>query len=195
MAARKLRPTLRHAAARIQSAAPAGLTVREEHAYTEDLLPCRSPFAFRLVPTAAYLGWRYATQLSFVRYRLFRILCKGCTAGYVILNDQPDRLLVAQCDGDDPVTLAHGIALSVAAAGCHDRRPREALLTSSHPAMQAVFERLGFRPSRQERPFALGSLRHRELLPATDTSNWLINYDIADNGLRPPFLSAQPALD
>jgi hypothetical protein len=186
----KLRPTLRHDAARMRRAAPAALTVREEHVYTDDLLPSRTPFAFRFAPTAAYLSWRYATQLSFVRYRLFRILSDGCTAGYVILNDQPDRLLVAHCDGDDPVTLAYGIALSVAAASCHDRRPREVLLTSAHAAMQPIFERFGFRPSRQERPFVLGSLRHRNLLPPTDTSNWLINYDIADNGLRPPFLSA-----
>ena len=30
--------------------------------------------------------------------RLFRIIHRGATAGYVILNDLPEQLLVAQCD-------------------------------------------------------------------------------------------------
>jgi hypothetical protein len=52
--------------------------------------------------------------------------------------------------------------------------------------MQQVVEEFGFRASRQERPFALGSLRHS--IPVdSDTSNWLVNYDWADNCLRAPF--------
>ena len=121
----KLPPTLRHAAARIQSAAPAGLTVREEHAYTEDLLPCRSPFAFRLAQPRR--TWAGITPPSYPWLRLSAVQDSLQGLHRRLCNPQrpAGSVLVAQCDGDDPVTLAHGIALSVAAAGCNDRQPRE----------------------------------------------------------------------
>jgi hypothetical protein len=187
----RTRHCLSRFARRMRGASPDGLAVREEQTYAEDLFPHRSPFTFRFAPRVDYLAWRYDMRLSYRRYRLFRILRGRITAGYVILNDQPERLLVAHCDGEDPVELAYGIALSVAVAGSDDQIPREVMLTSCHPIMQAVFKKLGFREARQERPFVLGSLRHRDLLPPADTSNWLINFDIGDNGLRPPFLDQQ----
>lgn len=164
------------------------ISVHEESDYSEDLLPVRSPFTFRFAPPLGYLRWRYDTRLSFVRYRLFRILEAGSTAGYVILNDAPERLLVAQCDGNGPRTLAYGVLLSLAEVFREAQRPREVLLTASHRDMQAVYLRHGFvtRDS-WNRPFALGLQRSKiDITP--DTSTWLINYDWGDNGLRAPFL-------
>ncbi len=186
------RPRLTRFTTRIRRAAPRNLTVQEEQTYTEDLLPRHSPFTFRFAPDVEYLRWRYDTRLSYVRYRLFRLRRGPDTVGYVILNDQPERLLVAHCDGEDAAELAYGVALSVAEAGSRDQRPREVLLTSCHPVMQGVFQALGFRAAQQERPFVLGSRCHRHMLPPADTSGWLINFDMGDNGLRPPFLDQPP---
>lgn len=183
----RLRPRLAAYAARLPSEVARNTAVREESSYQEDLLPGRSPFTFRFAPPVDYLAWRYDTRLSFVRYRLFRVLRGGATAGYVVLNDLPDRLLVAHCDGDDPATLAHGVFLSVLEAAREDRVAREAVLTCCHPGMQDVYRRLGFKQSRNERPFVLGSARHRGELPPPDTAGWLINFDIGDNGMRAPF--------
>jgi hypothetical protein len=167
-----------------------GLTVVEEHAYTDDLLPTRSPFVFRLNPDVAYLAWRYGLGLSFVRYRLFRILKNGVTAGYVIINDHPQRLMVAQVDGDDPQTLALGILLSLVEVTRSDAHPHEVSLSSSHPAMQAIFTQFGFRGSKTDRPFILGTMRGGVDF-STDTSGWLVNRDWADDGLRAPFLDQE----
>jgi hypothetical protein len=182
------RPRLTSYARSVPAGMASTLTVQEERTFTDDLLPHSSPFAFRFAPTREYLAWRYDTGLSFVRYRLFRILSRGASAGYVILNEFPDRLLVAQCDAEEPATLAWGVVLSIVAASREDRRAREVMLTCSHPAMQEIYQRFGFRAARQERPFVLGSLRHRAELPPPDTSAWLINFDWGDNGLRVPFL-------
>ena len=164
------------------------ISVQEEDDYDESLLPAATPFTFRFAPSPDYLRWRYNTRLSFVRYRCFRILASGRTVGYVILNDAPDRLIVSQCDGDDPAILAHGVLLSLAEASREDRRPREVVLTSCRPEMQRLYERFGFATRRRwHHPFALGLQRSRIEMPS-DTSNWLINFDWGDNGLRAPFL-------
>ncbi|MCL5743285.1 MAG: hypothetical protein M1541_05050 [Acidobacteria bacterium] len=55
------------------------VSVEEEQEYRDDLLPSRSPFSLRFAPSREHLEWRYALGLSFVRYRLFRILRGGCT--------------------------------------------------------------------------------------------------------------------
>ena len=65
----------------------AGVAIREEHAFAQDLLPRSSPFTFRLNPSVEYLAWRYGLSLSFVRYRLFRITARGVSIGYVILTN------------------------------------------------------------------------------------------------------------
>ena len=159
------------------------ICVQEEFAYNDDLLPKASPFEFRFAPTAEYLSWRYALRLPFVRYRLFRILTGQRTSGYVILNENPERVLVSQCDGDDPETLAWGVVLSILNVGCTDQYPRTVMLTCCHPVMQEIYRSVGFKKD-STHPFALGSLR-AGIAPASGaaTSNWLVNFDWGDNGL------------
>jgi len=163
------------------------ISVQEEQSFDKDLLPPESPFTFRFAPSAEYLNWRYNTQLSFVRYRLFRILESGRTVGYVFINETPEKLIVAQCDGIDPRSLAYGTLLSVLQAGREDREPRSVVLTSCHPVMQKIYESFGFRPDPEDRPFCL-SATNGPVDIAPDTSNWLVNFDWGDNGLRAPFL-------
>lgn len=163
------------------------ISIREEQLFGADLLPTESPFTFRLAPTVEYLNWRYNPQLSFVRYRVFRILKGGQTAGYVVLNESPEQLIVAQCDASDVRTLAYGVLLSIIEAGRGDQGPRSVLLTCSNPVMQAIYEQFGFQAEPEDRPFFIGTLNGPSDI-ATDTSNWLINFDWGDNGLRPPFL-------
>ncbi len=174
-------------AANLNASWAAHITVREEDAYSDDLIPRRSAFSFRLAPTSEYLSWRYGLSLSFVRYRLFRLMNAGASSGYIILNDSPTRILVAQCDGDDPSTLAYGVLLSVLEAAKNDSAPRPAFLTCCHPAMQAIFRQFGFREQDKGFPFAFRSQPPGFTLPL-DTSNWLINFDWGDNGVRPPYL-------
>jgi hypothetical protein len=162
------------------------VTVREESAFSEDLLPSKSPFRFRLAPTPEYLNWRYNLRLSFVSYRVFRILVRGRSAGYVIINENQQRLLVAQCDAEAAETLAYGVLLSILQLGEQDRFPRTALLTCSNPTMAEIYEKFGFRPGKRDYPIAIGGLRNRVELP-TDTTNWLVNFDWGDNGLLGPF--------
>jgi hypothetical protein len=178
-------------ASQISSETVVGLSVREEHTYTEELLPRTSPFALRFAPTLDYLKWRYNTELSFVRYRLFRILASGISIGYVIINESPKQLIISQCDGEDVSSLAYGVLLSLLEITRSDKKPRWVVLTSCHPAMQQIYERFGFKAHRRGRLFALGTLRRPLNVPA-ETSNWLINYDWGDNGLRPPFRDQKP---
>jgi hypothetical protein len=177
-------------ARRIDAVARRRVTVREELTYDESLLPARSPFTFRFAPDVDYLRWRYALDLPFVRYRLFRVLDGGGDAGYVVVKDD-DPVLVAQCDGDDPVSLAHGVLLALLRVCRGDARPRGILLAAAHPAMLAVYERFGFRPKHPARPFALGGFRRGVDVPA-DTASWHINFDLGDNGLRAPFRDQTP---
>jgi hypothetical protein len=165
------------------------VSVKEEQVFTRDLLPDESPFLFRFAPTSEYLNWRYNTALSFVRYRIFRILNDRQTFGYVVINETPQKVMVAHCDGIDAQILAYGVLLSVLAVGREDRAPRSVVLASCHPTMQEVYRQFGFRPQPVERPFGLGNLNGGawpEFAP--DTSSWLVNFDWGDNGLRPPFL-------
>jgi hypothetical protein len=174
-------------ASRIESNSRAGITVCEEHLYSPGLLPRRSPFNLRFAPSIEYLDWRYNLTLSFVRYRLFRILA-GCTSiGYVILNESPQQIIVAQCDGEDAVALAYGILLALAQAGGKDRKPRTMFLSCCNADMRRVFEQFGFRAwLRADLPCAFHSLPPD--FDLTGTSKWLMNYDWADNGLQGPFL-------
>jgi hypothetical protein len=192
LAQRVARSPLSRFASRLPSHVSEQILVREEQVFAEDLLPVSSPFNFRLAPSPEYLNWRYNTALSFVRYRIFRILNGSETAGYVIINEMPEKLIVAQCDGTDPRTLAYGVLQSVLHVGREDRAPRSVVLASCHPAMQAIYRRFGFRPEPQDRPFCIGALNKGVALEA-DTSNWLVNFDWGDNGLRPPFLDQREA--
>jgi hypothetical protein len=174
-------------APRIPSQVSAEITVCEEDSYTSDLLPSRSPFLFRFAPTAEYLNWRYNLSLPFIRYRLFRVIARGATAGYVILSDSPEKIIVAQCDGEDVSALAYGVLLSILEVGRKDTQPRTVFLSCSHSEMKNIFQTFGFREQRGgDLPFAF-----RTHPPQVDlslgTSNWLVNFDWGDNGVRQPF--------
>jgi hypothetical protein len=172
-------------ASRIPSEVIGGIAIREERSYSQDLLPSRCSFSFRLASTVEYLSWRYNLALSFVRYRLFRIVAQGRSVGYVILNESREHIIVAQCDGEDSKTLAYGILLSILEIARDDQHPRTVFLACCHRDMCEVFESFGFR-QRGDLPFAFRTLPPRFETPP-DTSNWLINYDWADNGLQAPW--------
>ena len=172
-------------AQRLDAAELERVAVREEHAYDESLVPLRSPFALRFAPGVDYLRWRYALDLPFVTYRLFRVLDDGRSTGYVVVKDG-DPVLIAHCDGEDPVTLAHGVLLALRCVSHGDARPRGVLLAAAHPRMVAVYRRFGFRLKRPARPFALGAFRRDLDVPAA-TARWHVGLDVGDNGLRPPF--------
>ncbi|MGA7224475.1 MAG: hypothetical protein WBX16_16575, partial [Candidatus Acidiferrales bacterium] len=107
-------------------------------------------------------------------------------AGYVIINENQQRLLVAQCDAEAAETLAYGVLLSILQLGGQDRCPRTAMLTCSNPTMAEIYVKFGFRPAKKDYPIAMGGLRKKVEIP-TDTSNWLVNFDWGDNGLLGPF--------
>ncbi|MGB8523751.1 MAG: hypothetical protein WCD43_12350 [Candidatus Acidiferrales bacterium] len=186
------RANLSSYSSRIPADIRARISIREERAFTEDLIPRESPFTFRLAAPAHYLNWRYNTELSFIRYRLFRILNGGRTTGYVVFNESPEKLLVAHCDGMDAQTLAYGVVLGALEACREDRQPRSVTLASCHTAMQEIYQRIGFRSERTDRTFAVGTLGGPvDIEP--NTSNWLVNFDWGDNGLRRPFLDESSA--
>lgn len=180
-------------APQLLEASRAEVSVHPERSFSSDLLPQKSPFTFRFAPGLAYLNWRYNTELPFVRYRLFRIKVRQITVGYVVINEKPDCIYVAQCDGVDPVTLAYGVMTSIVEVGKQDRHPRTVMLTSSHTQMQALYREFGFRTGKSGRRFAVGGYKQVVTL-SPDTSGWLINYDWGDNGLCSPFLD-QTATD
>ena len=163
------------------------ISVHREAEFSSDLFPAITPFDFRFAPTVPYLNWRYNTALSFVRYRLFRIERSGVVTGYVVLNESPEKIIVAHCDGADPETLAWGVVLSIVEVAQGKGDTRAILLTSTHPAMQKIFTTAGFHSAISERILAFGGLRKKAPMPPI-TANWLVNLDWGDNGLRMPFL-------
>jgi hypothetical protein len=166
----------------------ADVVVREEQAYTEDLAPPRSAFRFRFTPDLPHLKWRYGLRLPFVRYRLFRILRDQTPVGYVVLQDMPHGINVSHSEGSDPAGLAAGTVRSVAALATGLRDRRMVTLISSHPTMQRVFESVGFRDQpRRAKPLALGTLKGPYPISAP-ASEWLVNLEWGDRGLRRPFL-------
>jgi hypothetical protein len=182
------RMTISSFASRIPRTLAAKVSVQEEKEYRDDSLPTSSPFSFRFAPTAEYLNWRYNLSLAFVRYRLFRIFVRGRSADYVILNDSPNQILLSQCDGEDASALACGILMSILEVGRDDPTPRTVFLVCSNPHMARIFRGFGFwRQRGGDYPFAFRT-RPPGLDLASGTSNWLINFDWGDNGLRQPFL-------
>lgn len=178
--------------ARIPPDSIAKISVSEEHDFVGDWLPRRSPFGFRFAPPLDYLRWRYKPGLSFVHYRLFRVVARGCTMGYVVINDSEKQIMVAQCDAEDPQTLAYGVLLSILEVTRYDRKPRTVFLISTHHEMQKIYEQIGFRGVEMGGRLWVGSLGGPLDLPA-DTSNWLLNYDWGDNGMVAPFPDQLPA--
>ena len=153
-----------------QAACAAGVreavTVLEEHDYTADLMPEPSPFSFRFAPPLDYLSWRYDTRLGFVRYRLFRILRRGRAAGYVVIQDSPQRLIVSHCDGSDAETLAQGVLLALLQRRRERRRGRAACCSRAcTQAMRPIYEAFGFSLA-GARPLAIGTLKGGLELPA-----------------------------
>jgi hypothetical protein len=171
---------------------PAWRNVRSEEvsAASEDMLPTTTPFTFRLKPTVAYLNWRYATTLPFVRYRMFRIRRDGAPCGYVIVNERPHQWMIAQTDGVDEEVVVGGVIQALGELARVGRPRREVLLACAHTDMAARYRGLGFVAAPQERSFALGS-RRRALDWSQNTSRWHVNFDWTDNGLRRPFLDEQ----
>ncbi|HUQ10234.1 MAG TPA: hypothetical protein VM146_07950 [Steroidobacteraceae bacterium] len=162
------------------------IEVREQFEYRDALATLSSPFLLRLAPDLEYLRWRYALDLPFAKYRLFEITAAAGLIGYVVLHERANRIVVSHADGSDARLLAAGIMKAVALVSERDSRPREILLTSSHPEMQIMFEASGMRAAGQGRSLALKSRRGAALF-AQETSGWLVNFDWGDNSLRPPF--------
>jgi len=96
-----------------------------------DMIPRSSPFSFRFAPGLAELAWRYNRDLTCVRYRIFRLSNDGRACGYVVLNESPERVIVAHCDGDDAEILAYGVLLSLAEAYRNDGWPRPGIDSGS----------------------------------------------------------------
>lgn len=194
LAQRLARRKLSHFASRLPFVGCEQVSVREQQSFSEDLLPVQSPFKFRFAPSLDYLNWRYNPALPFVRYRLFRILNTRQTAGYVVINEQPDKIIVAHCDGTDARILAYGVLQAIMEAGRADRLPRSVILASCHRTMQEIYVRFGFRPELEPRPFYIGTVDGSVQVDG-DTSNWLVNFDWGDNGLRAPFLDEHETVD
>jgi hypothetical protein len=162
------------------------IEIREQREYRDSLATLSSPFLLRLAPDLEYLRWRYCLDLPFAKYRLFEIAATDGVIGYVILHERANRVVVSQADGSNPRLLAMGIMKAVAHVIAHDVKPREVLLSSTHPEMQAAFEDCGMRAAKQGRPFVLKGQRGTALF-SQDTTGWSVNFDWGDNSLRPPF--------
>ena len=164
------------------------LSVREEPNYEQDMIPKESSFDLRFSPSVEYLRWRYAIGLSFVRYRVFRILrARSETVGYVILNEANERTLVAQCDGKNAEIIAYGVLLSLAETVRGGDKNPKVVLAACHPVMKEIYRRFGFKPTGRDKPLTIGSLKRSSGIKPS-TAEWLISYDWGDNGLRVPFL-------
>ena len=155
--------------------------VAEERDISADMAARRGAFGFRLAADLDHLNWRFATTLDYVRYRIFRVLRRDATAGYVVLAEWPHCVVVAHCDGDDAETLALGVLLAIATVNRGAERYRKVLLTSMHPSMQSCFHRFGFRPDVRPAAFAVATLgKHR--IAVAPASNWLVNMELGETG-------------
>ncbi len=121
-----------------------------------------------------------------MRYRIWRIVRGHHTAGYVVLNEQRHRVIVAQADADDELTLARGVVAAISASSTGRRRKQGVVLTAADETLKSIYRSLGFKVRIGARPFVIGSLLRKPNWPE-DTSRWNVNFDWCDNGLRPPF--------
>jgi len=163
------------------------ISVSEETSFRKELLDFKSAFPFRFAPDLQYLSWRYGPGLSFVKYRLFRVNHGDKVVGYFVLQESASRIIVSHSDGASPGLLAAGIVRGISQLSTGPSDCREVLFVSSNPEMQRVFEVVGFyNHPLWDRRFALGKLRGGIDI-APPTTEWLVNFDWGDNGLRAPF--------
>ncbi len=171
-----------------------GVSAAEVDSITDDLLDFKSAFGFRFAPDREYLAWRYGPQVPYLRHRTFRVARDGRHVGYAVLLGKAEQVVVAHADGSEPVALAAGIVKAISAIARDARDCREVVLTSAHPAMQQVFENVGFvNKPKWDRRFALGGLRGGFDI-ATPVPEWMVSYGWGDNALRPPFIE-EPAAE
>ena len=158
-----------------------------ETKFDAEMLPASSEFSVRFAPSVEHLNWRYATDLDFVRYHIFRLEQSGRSIGYVVLNEQKHRVLVAQCDAPNAAQLTRGIFAALAQTCVGPKSQCGVVLATSNLSMKRMFESFGFKKHPAGRSLAIGGIGRRPKWEA-DTSTWLVNYDWGDNGLRAPFL-------
>ncbi len=163
------------------------LKIEEEKTFKDDMLVKKSAFKFRLSPDIEYIRWRYNPELKIVKYRIFRILYGGVSRGAIIINDNPDFIMQAYSDADDTNILSYAMIKCIAQIEGEKTKRREIILTLSNPDMKQIFKNFGFEESVKDGQFALGSIKAQNTI-FPETTQWLINYDIGDNGLRVPFL-------
>lgn len=154
----------------------------ETDRFTEDMAARTGPFGLRIDPDVDHLNWRFSPHLPHVRYRIFRLHAGGTTRGYVVLADCPDCLVVSQCDGDDPVQLAHGVLLAINAVNQGAKRYRQVVLSSMHAAMKAVYRDFGFRAKEGEVPLYLASFG-QQAWPSGAGHDWLVSMDLGDQAI------------
>jgi hypothetical protein len=165
-------------------------TIRRMTEYPRDLDSRASAFHVRLRYDADHLAWRYAQNLSFIRYHAFEILDRGQPIGFAILNERPGSLMVAHSDAASVEALAAGWTLAIAALARENPSLRHGhvRLTARDPELLAILRTIGYSISRKDRVLAFGGFpRHPEL--PTDHPGWHLDIDIGDNGLRFPFLT------
>lgn len=150
--------------------------------------PIPVPFSFR---SASGLPRRAIQHRAFLRAvsSLSRLESQR-TVDYVILNDAPQRILVAQCDGEDAETLAYGVLLSILHVGQEDGATYGTIGLEPPPDAKDL-RAIWLKRDGPDWPFALGSL-DRHVSPDPDTSNWPVNLDWGDNGLLGDFLESTP---
>ena len=103
----------------------------------------------------------------------------GGARGSGILQEFPDSVLVAQCDGEEAALLAHGVVDALASV----LGARYAQLSCSHSGMLKAFRECGFRVA-EYRPLVFFG---EAMNSPQDTGDWLVNFDWGGNGLRGPF--------
>jgi hypothetical protein len=178
------RRNLHQLAARIPQA---DVSVQEVKEFSSELLNFQSAFRFRFAADSDYLNWRYGSQVPFLRYRTFRVVEKGGTAGFVVVLDEPGQVVIAHADGSNPKSLATGIVQSISAVSGEPRDKREVLVVTSNPEMQAIFEMAGFKHKPSfNRPIAMGKVPGGFAV-SSPVSEWLVSFGWGDNGVRPPF--------
>lgn len=187
-------PTKTNVAKRIEAVTPglgseATVEAIPETNFDTEMLPTSSEFDVRFAPTIEHLNWRYASDLEFARYRVFRLTQAGQSIGYVVLNEQKHRMIVAQCDAPTGESLTRGIFAALSQVCTGTRKRCGVLLATSNPFMKSACESVGFKQHPAGRSLAIGGIGRKPTW-GSDTSSWSVNYDWGDNGLRAPFLGA-----